>query len=409
MYIAPDEKKLLRQLARRYAELAALPVQAERRERAGDINDLKPRRPILWLHEIPWHEMNRDNALTLICEDEFARGMEWFFRVALYRWKYIQADTILENEYPIYKNFFSSGNGLTIRENVLSTDDRNNIVSHYFLDQLDTLEKVNALREPVITAHSEEDARRVAWAEEILGDILPVRLRGHNIYHAPWDLIPRLRGIYPIMTDLIERPALLHATMRKYTDSALSEMRQMEALGLYEAAPESLHCTPAYTSGLPQTEPARLENIWFRGMAQMFSDISPAMWDEFELQYAKPLMARCGLVYYGCCEALANKIPLLKTVPNLRKIGISPWTNPEHCAEQIGGDYVYSYKPNPAYVSGTFDGDAVRKEIKRVIKACQKNNCPYELVLKDISTVTYKPENLMKWINAVEEEINGCY
>ncbi|MCL2187190.1 MAG: hypothetical protein FWC16_02850 [Defluviitaleaceae bacterium] len=409
MQTSQKDKLILQELAKQYALLATLPVQKERRDRARDINDLKPRRPIVWLHEIPWHEMNMDDELTLQCEGKAEREMEWHFRHNFYRWKHIQADTILENEYSIYKAFTNTGNGLTINEHVKATDDKNNIISHYYLDQLDTMEKVEALKTPVITAHPEQDAEKMAWAQEILGDILPVRLRGHGIYHAPWDRIPRFRGVTPVMEGLIDEPELLHATIKRFTENAQAEFKQMEALGLYDPAVEHIHCTPAYTSDLPNTEPVKLSGIWYRGMAQMFSDISPKMWKEFELDYAQPLMAQCGLVYYGCCEGLANKIPMLKKIPNMRKIGVSPWTNPESCAEQIGGDYVYAFKPNPAHVSGDFAEDAVRAEAKRVIETCRANNCAYEFVLKDISTVTYKPQNLINWVKTVGEVIDGYY
>jgi hypothetical protein len=409
MNITQKEKHLLQELAKQYAGIAALPSNTERRNRARDINDLKARRPIVWLHEIPWHEMDIDNTLALVCQDPFAREMEWFFRQNLYRHKYIQADTVFENEYPVQKRYSSTGNGLKVKEEARVSDEKNYIYSHYYLDQLDTLEKVEAIQTSKITPHPEEDTQRITWAQEILGDILPVRLRGHATYHAPWDQIPRFRGVTPILNDLIENPGLLHATIKKFTDNALISMKQMEAFNLYDIAIDSLHCTPAYTSGLLQTEPVKLKNIWYRGMAQMFGDISPAMWNEFELEYAKPLMAECGLVYYGCCEGLSQKISLLKTVPNLRKIGVSPWTNPESCAEQIGGAYVYAHKPNPAFVSGTFDEEAVRGEIKRIIKTCRANGCPYEFVLKDISTVTYKPSNLIRWVDTVMETIDGYY
>ncbi|MCL2202367.1 MAG: hypothetical protein FWB88_00290 [Defluviitaleaceae bacterium] len=409
MKITQKEKTLLQELAKGYAELAAHPAQKERRDRARDINDLKPRRPMVWLHEVPWHEMNIDDALTLQCEDPFARDMEWFFRHNFFRWKYIQADTILENEYSIYKKFTHTGNGLHIQENVIATDIKNNIISHYYLDQLDTMEKVAGLKTPKITAHPEDDAQRMEWARDILGDILPVRLRGHGIYHAPWDRIPRFRGVTPVMEDLIDNPDLLHAIIKRFTENMQTEMKQMEALELYDAAVESIHCTPAYTSDLPGTEPAKLSGIWYRGMAQMFGDISPRMWQEFELDYIRPLMAQCGLVYYGCCEKLDNKISLLKTVPNMRKIGVSPWANAESCAEQIGGGYVYAHKPNPAHVSGDFAENAVRAEIKRIIETCRAHGCPYEFVLKDISTVTYKPQNLIAWVDTVMEVIDSFY
>jgi len=405
--LTQKDKTTLRDLAKRYAETAQDPVNAERRNRARDINDLKPRRPIVWIHEIPWHEMNIDNKLTTTCESEMARQMEWHLRMMLFRWEYIQADMVADNFFPIPKAYSSTGMGLGVDEDMIATDTNNYIVSHHYKDQLDTMEKVLALKEPIVTAHPEQDEERKAFAEEAFGDILPVKLRGHYIYHAPWDEIPRYRGVTPIMYDIVDNPELLHATVKTWTDYKFSTMKQMEKLNLLSNDTDDLHCTPPYTDDLPQG--GGLKNIWFRCMAQMFSDVSPATWKEFELDYLMPLAKECGLVYYGCCEAIENKIDLLRTIPNLRKIGVPTRSNPESCAAQIKGDYVYAYKPNPAFVATTFDPKPVREEIARVIKTCKEHNCAYEFVLKDISTVGYKPQNLIDWTNVVMETIGENY
>ena len=410
MKVTPKEKQILRELARQYADLAALPVQRERYERGRDINDLKPRRPMVWLDEIPWHEMDIDGNLQLLCEDDFARQMESHFRRTLYRWEYLQGDMVVENVYNVPRHYTSTGMGIEVHEDKLSTDERNHIISHYYLDQLDTKEKVEALREPVLTAYPDIDNQHVEWANDILDGILPVRLQGYYIYHAPWDHIPRFRGVTQVLTDLMVNPDHMHAIMRKFTDYGFSTMKQMESLQLLDAGISNLHCTPPYVSGFePSSGPVNMKNCWFRGMAQLFTDVSPQMFKEFELDYVKPLMAEFGLVYYGCCEALDHKIQLLKTIPNLRKIGVSPWASIEACAEQIGGDYVFAHKPNPAHVSGTFNEDATRKEITHVIETCHKYGCPYEFVIKDISTVTYKPQNLSMWAKTVKEVIDGYY
>ena len=189
-------------------------------------------------------------------------------------------------------------------------------------------------------------------------------------------------------------------------------LTQMEELGLLDNELPALHCTPAYTSDLPKTpagEKTPLKNVWFRSMAQMFSTVSPAMQEEFDLQYLRPLMARCGLVYYGCCEPLDRKIELLKTIPNLRKVGVSPWADVESCAEQLQSGYVFARKPNPALVSGSFDAEAVRKETEQTIRACIRYNCPYEFVLKDISTVSRRLENLVEWNRVVQETLDRFY
>jgi hypothetical protein len=79
-----------------------------------------------------------------------------------------------------------------------------------------------------------------------------------------------------------------------------------------------LHCTPPFVSDLPakdyQGGPVRARDTWIRGTAQMFSAVSPAMHQEFEISYMKSLFERCGLVYYGCCEPLHDRINLLKDI-----------------------------------------------------------------------------------------------
>jgi hypothetical protein len=93
----------------------------------------------------------------------------------------------------------------------------------------------------------------------------------------------------------------------------------------------------------------------------------------------------------------------------MRKIGISAWADVKSSAEQIGNDYVFAYKPNPAYAAGDFNKNAVEKEITFVLEECIKNNCPLELVLKDISTVNYNPYNLINWTKTVMELVAKYY
>ena len=97
MPITAEEKKILRQLAMEYRACAENPVNAERERRARDTFALKPGRPPVWFFEEPWNEINVDDQLTMRCTDPFAREMETFFRRQLLRWKYYQADMLLEN------------------------------------------------------------------------------------------------------------------------------------------------------------------------------------------------------------------------------------------------------------------------------------------------------------------------
>ena len=78
------------------------------------------------------------------------------------------------------------------------------------------------------------------------------------------------------------------------------------------------------------------------GLAQMFSTVSPRMFKDFEIDYAARICERFGLVYYGCCDPLDRKMAEVRLIPNVRKVSMSPWTDQDLGASEIGTDYVNS-------------------------------------------------------------------
>ena len=303
--MTPSEKNQIRELALQYAEIASLPINQERQARCRRINDLTPDRPPVWIDEIPWHEMDIDGQLRLTSEDPLAREMEWFFREKLYRWKYIQADMVLTSYYPMRKQYEFTGIGIDIQERRLAVDGGNPIVSHAYQDMLASPEDLEKLHPPKLILDPALNAERFHQAQQVLEGIMPVRWTGTYISTSPWDQISMLRGVQPILLDTVLRPEHLCATIERFVAIEQDKMDQLEAAGLLDPEPITLHCTPSYTSSLPagdyQGGPYRLKDVWIRGTAQTFSSISPAMHEAFELHYMKPLFAQCGLVYYGCC------------------------------------------------------------------------------------------------------------
>ena len=133
-------------------------------------------------------------------------------------------------------------------------------------------------------------------------------------------------------------------------------------------------------------------------MSQIFSTVSPAMHKEFGIDYANKWYARFGLVNYGCCEPLDRKLDIVRTIPNLRKISMSPWVDVERGAERIGRDFVFYRKPSPASLAGvTWEPSRVEADLRETLAACARHGCPVELILKDISTVCYQPQRLWEW------------
>jgi len=264
------------------------------------------------------------------------------------------------------------------------------------------------MHDPVFTARPDLDEERMNYFTDLLGEVMPVKLCGQGFFaFGPWDDISFLRGVEPIFNDLYDRPEYLHKIMEKFVSAANAKLDFLLQQGNHiDPTYPDLHCTPGLVSGLAEDG---LKATWFRGMAQPFSCVSPAMLEEFEIDYIKPIAERFAYTYYGCCEPLDRKIDVVKKIGNLRKIGVSPWADIESCAEQIGGDYVYSRKPNPANVADTTDPEVIRKETEDTVKACIKYGCPCEFVLKDISTVSHKPENLIVWADTVSQVLDAYY
>ena len=71
------DRNIVRALAGELAELAQQPEQQERIEGWKRVNSLQPHRPMLWITEIPWGEIEQDvEELTPVCEDDQVRGVE---------------------------------------------------------------------------------------------------------------------------------------------------------------------------------------------------------------------------------------------------------------------------------------------------------------------------------------------
>jgi len=126
------------------------------------------------------------------------------------------------------------------------------------------------------------------------------------------------------------------------------------------------------------------------------------------LSMPKKWYDRFGLGYYGCCEPLDEKIDIIRELPNVKKISMSPWVDQERGAEKISGDFVFSRKPNPAFLAwDTWRPQAVEQDLRETYEVCNRYGCPVEFILKDISTVRYKPQNLWEWADIAMQVVKG--
>jgi hypothetical protein len=398
-----NEKKVLRELGRIIRDIAADPVNEERKKLWKQLNGLKRVRPLVFIFEIPWHEMNHADELTNLCHNSFFQGIETNLRRIIYQWRHMPGDMVVEGYIASPIIIRDTGIGLEEDSNIIKLDKDTTAPSRHFNIQISKEEDIEKIKMPVITYDEEATEKMFRKLSEIFGGILPVRKTGIKMTSvAPWDELVRLTGVEPVIMDMIERPDYIHKLIGRMTDAHLRRLKQFEELNLLDLNNDNTYHGGGlnYTDELPQKDfnPAHVRpvNMWGRTMSQIFSTISPGMHEEFALQYELKYLKQFGLTYYGCCEPLHKKIRILRQVPNLRKISMSPWVNVEEGAEQIGKDYIYSMKANPAFLSGdAWDPQLVRKDLEENME--KTRNCVTEVILKDISTVSYKPQRLWEW------------
>lgn len=413
MSVSQSDRTVLRELGSQIAAIAVLPVQQERIAEWKALNGLQPRRPMFMIDQIPWHEMDVDDELVLRTEDPWSRGVETQLRRTLYKWRHMPGDMVVEPWLEVGKVIRDADFGVQVKEKRAVLDPENDVIGHYYIDQLQTLEDVETkIREPHPVLDEEATAAAEARAREVFEGVLEIKMQGLLPVFAAWDRLVTWHGAETVLMDLVARPDFAHALMARFTKVSLSLLDQLEPQGLLGWRQGSIHCTGAYADELPApgSDPAqpRSRDLWTYGMAQMFSSVSPAMHKEFWLDYAVHWFERFGLGYYGCCEPLHHKLRQLKRLPNLRRVSISPWANVAMSAEELGSDYVFSWKPNPAIVAGlSWDPEAARHQIREF---CRKTrSCVTEIVLKDLETCAGEPQRLTEWLGIAREvvEVEG--
>lgn len=406
--------KIIRELAKQYAQAANQPNQKRIWQLHANVNDLKQERPIVFISELPWHELNVDNALTLRCQDSDFRQVESFFRHTLFQYRYFPGDMMLQPYYGVGKIINTTGTVTEVRKEIRMTDVNSGIVSRQYENQITSLEDVEAIPFEKITYEKEQSVVRYCKICEAIGDILPVKLvgapTGYELGYIAWDTIYTIMPGDDMFYNMVDEPELMHALVGRLTDIFLDKIHQYETLNLLEPDSAYCHSTAASSSDLLQNpidyDHVTRKNVWGRALAQILASVSPKMHDEFDIQYAIKAMKDFGLVYYGCCEPLDQKIDILRKIPNLRKISITPWADIHRAADAISGEYVISAKPNPANLPyAAKNPELIRQELRTLITACRKTNTPCELVLKDISTADYNLENLIVWNRIAMEEV----
>jgi len=406
------DRDVLRQLASEVAEVAALPVHQEKAVLWRKLNDLESARPMVWINEICWNEMNVGDELTLRCEHPWARDQETELRRQLYQWRHLPGDMVVDDFLACPLAIHSTDFGIIEDVDVVKTDDTSDVVSRHFNVQIKDPEDIEKIKMPRITHNEQATEYRFQAMCEVYDGIMPVRKMGQtHIWFTPWDYLIRWWGIEEAMIDMIMRPDMVHAAVDRMVDAWMVELDQFVEQNLL-----ALDCNNTrigsggygYVSALPgndcDADHVKPHNMWGCSNAQIFSEVSPDMHWDFAVAHDMRWLERWGLTYYGCCEPLDGKMAQMRRISNLRKISTSPWCNSERAIEGMGADYVISRKPSPAILAeDQWSPERAREDIRAFLDLTE-GKCHVELIMKDISTVRYAPQRLWEWETIAMEE-----
>ncbi len=346
------------------------------------------------------------------CTDEWARGLELGFRTQIFQFEQLRDDHVVE---PVINvNWRISGSNYGVNAVVHQGGDEARMGSRSWEAPIQDLDKdFDKLSPRTYSVDREATLRDKARLEAVFDGILSVGIRGSHYWTMglTWPAID-LIGLENLMMAMYDNPEGLHRVMAFLRDDHLAFTDWLEQEGLYSLNNENDYTgsgSLGYTRSLPQKDwkegsPVRKRDLWVLSESQETVGVGPEQFEEFVFPYQRDIISQFGKCYYGCCEPVNNRWHILKRLPNLARVSISPWTDQAFMAEELGRDYVFSRKPNPTQIStGVFDEEAIRDDLRLTLETAR--NCRVEILMKDVHTLNNEPERLSRWVQIAREEI----
>ena len=399
LVISDEDRGVLRRLATKVAELAARPIEQQKRELWVSHNMLEPTRPVIFCDpENGWNEVITPGLLS--CEGQLARDWEMILRKEVFWGEQMRDDRVIQPCFDIRHVYDESDWGM---HEVKTGGEHGG--SYIWDAPLKSYDDLPNLRFPQIIVHEADTRRALALAHETLGDILLVRLKTAWWWTLgmTWTLV-NLRGLTQIMYDMSDYPDELHRLMAFLRDGHMAKLDFLEGNGLL-----SLNCDGTYvgsggfgwTRELPQPGfeegHVRARDMWGFAESQETVGVSAAMFAEFVFPYQLPILERFGLNCYGCCEPLDKRWHIVEKIPRLRRVSVSAWASIPAMAEMLGGRFIFSWKPNPAYLAmESFDEDLIRNELRDAMRICRAHGCSMEVIMKDCHTIRNDPRRVVR-------------
>ncbi|MBI5092574.1 MAG: hypothetical protein HZB26_09045 [Candidatus Hydrogenedentes bacterium] len=412
--IVPQDIEILRELGRRKLAIANDPVNVERRrlwQAHGALNGARP----MVLTE-PWVAFEMLPDAQVSCQEEWARTLEKHLRFEIFQFEKVKDDHVVEPY--IDCNWFVtvSDYGVTSIQHYAHQVNNANIASRSWDPPLQDLDRdFDKLRPRTYSVDRERTHAWKAHLQHVFEGILRVRIRGGFWWSTGMtNVLIDLVGLENMMTLMYTNPEGIHRIMAFLRDDYLAYSAWLEREGLfslnngndYIGSGSMGYCGNVLPGKEEDGAPVRRKDLWVLSESQETIGVSPAMFEEFVFQYQQPIVESFGSCYYGCCEPLHQKWPVVKKFPNLGRLSISPWCDEEFMAQELGRKYVYSRKPNPAMISmSDFDESVIRADLRHTLTVAK--GCNIEIIMKDVHTLSGDPQRIMRWVELAREAVDA--
>ena len=405
LVIGREDREILRRLAGRIAELAARPIEDEKRDLWYRHNALEATRPLIFCDpENGWNEIITDAQIE--CRGWLAREWEMILRKEIFWGEFMGDDQVTEPYFEIPYVYVESDWGM--QETKVGGE---NGGSYTWDSPLKSYSDLSKLHFPRISVDYEATHNLLSLAKKVLGNLLAVRLKGRWWWSLgmTWTLV-NLRGLQQIMFDIYDYPDQLHQLMGILRDGTLAKLDFLEENGLLSLNNDGTYVGSGgfgYTRELPQKDfdgkTIRTRDMWGFCDSQETATSSPEMFAEFIFPYQLPILERFGLNCYGCCEPLDKRWYVVKNTLRLRRVSVSPWANLADLADKLGEQYIYSMKPHPGELAvPSLNEERIRSELRRALQITR--NCRVEIIMKDNHTIANNPQNVIRWCQIAREE-----
>ena len=257
-----------------------------------------------------------------------------------------------------------------------------------------------------------ETVKLINQAIELVDGKVSIFAAYYNLGLQPFDRAVEFRGLENILMDVADAPEKVKELMQVITDALIKHHLNREERGWlnartidnkYLAFPMRVNAS-YLRAGFDQRK-LKLSDEWAYVGAQTSSGLGPEMYAEFVQPYNAKLaeLFPGKTVYYHGCETLDQKAPVIKTLPNLRRFHISPWSSVKAIRKETRDAFVYEIHDHPGKVFFGMNKEDMKKAVKTLVEDAEGSI--FDLNLSDIHSVNKDPMLLRMWAEVAQEVV----